>query len=157
MFQAVQIEGEYYWDGGYIGNPPIYPLIYQCGSRDVVIVHLNPIVRRGCPRTAAEILNRINEVSFNSSLMREMRAIAFVTSLIERGKLAPDEAKQMLIHSIRSDEEMCRLGVSSKLNADRDFLHHLRDRGRMHAERWLAAHFDDLGLRSSVDIRGEFL
>jgi NTE family protein len=157
MFQAVEIDGEFYWDGGYIGNPPIYPLIYQCGSRDVVIVHLNPIVRRGCPRTAAEIMNRINEVSFNSSLMREMRAIAFVTSLIERGKLEPGEAKQMLIHSIRSDEEMCRLGVSSKLNADRAFLHHLRDRGRLHAERWLAAHFDDVGQRSSVDVRAEFL
>ena len=88
LFQAVQIDGEYFWDGGYLGNPAIYPLIYECASSDVLVVHLSPIVRRGCPRTPAEIMNRLHEVSFNSSLMREMRAIAFVTSLIERGKLA---------------------------------------------------------------------
>jgi NTE family protein len=157
MFQAVEIEGEYYWDGGYVGNPAIYPLIYQCDTRDVVIVHLNPIVRRGCPRTAPEIMNRLNEVSFNSSLMREMRAIAFVTSLIERGKLSESEAKQMLIHSIRADEEMTHYGVSSKLNCDWTFLTHLFEKGRAHAERWMAAHFGQIGRESSVDIRGEFL
>jgi NTE family protein len=157
MFQAVEIDGQFYWDGGYLGNPAIYPLIYDCGSRDVVIVHLNPIVRRGCPRTAAEIMNRLNEVSFNSSLMREMRAIAFVTSLIDRGKLSEDEAKRMLVHSIRADEEMVHHGVSSKLNVEWAFLTHLRDKGRTHAERWLARHFDAIGQRSSVDIRAEFL
>jgi NTE family protein len=122
-----------------------------------VIVHLNPIVRRGCPRTAAEILNRLNEVSFNSSLMREMRAIAFVTSLIERDKLAKDEAKQMLIHSIRADEQMAHYGVSSKLNCDWGFLTHLRDKGRAYASRWMNMHFDAIGQRSSVDLRAEFL
>jgi len=157
LFQAVEIDGEFYWDGGYVGNPAIYPLIYQCESRDVVVVHLNPIVRRGCPRTAAEIMNRLNEVSFNSSLMREMRAIAFVTSLVERGKLSPGEAKQMWVHSIRADEEMVQYGVSSKLNCDWAFLTHLRDRGRVHAEQWLARHFDSIGNESSVDLRGEFL
>jgi NTE family protein len=157
MFQAVQVDGEFYWDGGYVGNPAIYPLIYDCDSRDVLIVHLNPIVRRGCPRSAAEIMNRLNEVSFNSSLMREMRAIAFVTSLIERGKLDEGEAKQMLIHSIRADEEMTHYGVSSKLNCDWGFLTHLRDKGRAHAERWMKLHFDAIGERSSVDLRAEFL
>ena len=157
LFQAVQIDGEFYWDGGYVGNPAIYPLIYDCDSRDVLIVHLNPVVRRGCPRTAAEIMNRLNEVSFNSSLMREMRAIAFVTSLVERGKLEPSEAKQMLIHSIRADEEMTHYGVSSKLNADWSFLSLLRDKGRAHAQRWLEQHFDAIGEHSSVDIRAEFL
>jgi NTE family protein len=157
LFQAVEIDGEHYWDGGYVGNPAIYPLIYECDSHDVVIVHINPIVRPGVPTTAAEILNRINEVSFNSSLMREMRAIAFVTSLVQRGKLAPDEMKEMYVHSIRSDETMSELGVSSKLNADWDFLCFLRDRGREEAEAWLAASFDDVGARSSVDIRAAFL
>ncbi len=157
MFQAVEIEGQYYWDGGYMGNPAIFPLIYECGSRDVVIVHLNPIVRSGCPRTAAEILNRVNEVSFNSSLMREMRVIAFVTSLIEQGRLPDDEFKHMLIHSIRADEEMVHHGVSSKLNADWAFLTHLRDEGRAHASRWLARHFDQIGRESSVDVRADFL
>jgi len=157
MFQAVEIDGEAYWDGGYMGNPAIYPLIYNCRTRDVVIVHINPIVRKGVPRSASEILNRINEVSFNSSLLREMRAIAFVTSLIQRGKVAPGEMKEMLIHSIRSDETMTELGVSSKLNADWDFLCFLRDRGRMEAQTWLDKHYGDIGTRSSVDIRSEFL
>jgi NTE family protein len=157
LFQAVEIDGQYYWDGGYVGNPAIYPLIYNCGTRDVVIVHINPIVRRGVPRTAAEILNRINEVSFNSSLMREMRVIAFVRSLIKDGKVGPGELKEVHIHSIRSDETMAKLGVSSKLNTDWDFLLQLRDLGRAHAERWLAATRDDIGVRSSVDVRGEFL
>lgn len=157
MFQAVEIEGQFYWDGGYVGNPAIFPLIYECESRDVVIVHLNPIVRHGCPRTAAEIMNRLNEVSFNSSLMREMRAIAYVTSLLERGKLDPTEARQMRIHSIRSDEQMAGLGVSSKLNADWDFLTQLRDQGRARASAWLEAHAEAIGERSSVDIRKEFL
>jgi NTE family protein len=157
LFQAVEIDGVPYWDGGYVGNPAIYPLIYECDTRDVVIVHINPIVRRGVPRTAAEILNRINEVSFNSSLMREMRAIAFVTSLIERGKVAAGEMKQMLIHSIRSDETMAALGVSSKLNADWGFLTELRERGRAEADAWLAQTYDALGTRSSVDLHAEFL
>lgn len=157
MFQAVEIDGEYYWDGGYVGNPAIYPLIYHCDSVDVVIVHLNPIVRRGCPQTAAEILNRLNEVSFNSSLLREMRAIAFATNLIARGKVAEGEMKCMHIHSIRADDTMAQYGVSSKLNADWDFLQQLRDAGRREAERWVAVNFDHIGERSSVDIRAEFL
>jgi len=157
LFQAVEIDGQHYWDGGYVGNPAIYPLIYNCASQDVVIVHINPIVRKGVPTTAAEILNRINEVSFNSSLMREMRAIAFVTHLIQREKVAPGEMKEMHIHSIRSDETMSELGVSSKLNADWDFLCFLRDRGREEAELWLTGSYDDVGERSSVDIREEFL
>lgn len=157
MFQSVMVDGEPYWDGGYMGNPAIYPLIYECEARDVVIVHLNPIVRRGVPTTAGEILNRLNEVSFNSSLMREMRAIVFVTGLIERGKLSSEEFKQMLIHSIRADDVMSGYGAASKLNCDWSFLTELRDAGRLHAGRWLEQHFGALGVRSSVDLRGEFL
>jgi NTE family protein len=157
LFQAVEIEGQFYWDGGFLGNPAIFPLIYDCESRDVVIVHLNPIVREGCPRTPGEILNRLNEVSFNSSLMREMRAIAFVTSLIEQGKLSSREFKQMLIHSIRADEEMVHHDVASKFNADWTFLEHLRDQGREHADRWLAENYDSIGRESTVDVRAEFL
>ena len=157
LFQAVTIAGEHYWDGGYMGNPAIYPLIYHCKTRDVVIVHINPLVRRGVPVTAAEILNRINEISFNSTLMREMRAIAFVTDLIQQGKLARDEMKEMLIHSIRSDAAMCKLSVSSKYNTDWGFLCGLRDNGRREADAWLARHYADIGQRSSIDIREEFL
>ena len=157
LFQAVEIDGEHYWDGGYMGNPAIFPLIYNCGTRDVVIVHINPIARRGVPRTAAEIMNRINEVSFNSSLMRELRAIGFVTSLIHDGKVDPADMKEMLIHSIRSDETMAALGISSKLNADWEFLCFLRDAGRARAEAWLVDNYQAIGERSSVDLRKEFL
>src|SRR5580704_15459236 len=132
MFQAVEIDGEAYWDGGYMGNPALYPLIYNCNSADIVIVHSNPLNRNELPRTATEILNRINEISFNSSLMREMRAISFVTKLIDQENLA--ESKHVLIHGISDDKLMTGLGVASKLNADWEFITHLRDVGRVRAE-----------------------
>ena len=157
LFQTIEIDGNNYWDGGYIGNPAIFPLIYESQSRDVVIVHINPIVRSGVPKTAPEILNRINEISFNSSLMREMRAIAFVTKLIEKGKLKASEMKQMLIHSIRDDEVMTAHSVASKLNPDWDFLCSLRDSGMGTTTRWLRTHFNDVGVRSTVDLEAEFL
>jgi NTE family protein len=156
LFQAIEIDGQHYWDGGYVGNPAIYPLIYNCTTSDVVIVHINPIIRKGVPKTASEILNRLNEVSFNSSLMREMRAIGFVSSLIEGGKVSPGELKQTFVHSVRSDETMTELGVSSKLNADWDFLCFLRDRGREVGEQWLEDNFDALGTRSTVDLTHDF-
>src|SRR6266853_3447739 len=117
MFQAVEIEGEHYWDGGYMGNPAIFPLIYGCDSRDVVIVHINPLERAKLPTTASEIMNRINEISFNSSLMREMRAIAFVTKLIDDGKILDNSMKRMLIHGIEAADVMADLGALNKLNA----------------------------------------
>jgi NTE family protein len=157
LFQAITIDGQHYWDGGYMGNPAIFPLIYHCNTRDVVIVHINPLVRPGVPITAADILNRINEISFNSSLMREMRTIAFVTDLIQQGKVDRDEMKEVLIHSIRSDEAMCALSVSSKYNAGWDFLCGLRDNGRREAEAWLTENYRNIGERSSIDIRKEFL
>ena len=157
MFQAVELEGEYYWDGGYMGNPAIFPVIYNCHSRDVVIVHINPLERPDVPKTAKEIMNRINEISFNSSLMREMRAIIFVGALIESGQLSGRNMKHMLMHSISADEVMIGLGVNSKMNADWEFLQHLRDTGRAHAEAWLEANYQHLGIRSSVDIRKQYL
>jgi NTE family protein len=117
-------------------------------------------VRPQVPRTAAEIQNRLNEVTFNSSLLRELRAIAFVTKLIEQGWLKDeyrDKLKHVLIHSIRADEEMSHLGVASKLNTDWGFLCGLRDRGRAAAARWLEENFDHLGHHSTVDLQSEFL
>jgi NTE family protein len=157
MFQAVEIDGEAYWDGGYMGNPCIYPLIYDCGSTDVLIVHINPLERRHMPHTAAEILNRINEISFNSSLMREMRAIHFVTKLIDSGDLRDKSMKRMLIHSISANDVMNELGHTSKLNADWEFLVGLREAGRAHAEAWLQANFDRLGRESTIDIPATYL
>jgi NTE family protein len=157
MFQAVEIEGEAYWDGGYMGNPAIFPLIYSCESSDVVVVHINPMERPDVPTQAKDILNRINEISFNSSLMREMRAIAFVTKLIDSGALKDNRMKRMLVHSIEAREFMQELSVSSKLNTDWEFLTHLRDIGREHAESFILERFQDLNLRSSIDIEDVYL
>jgi len=157
LFQAVEIDGEHYWDGGYMGNPAIYPLIYNCGSRDVLVVHINPLQRDQVPMTAGEIMNRVNEISFNSSLMREMRAISFVTSLIDDGKVQPNGMKRMLIHALSAEDVMGKLGVMSKLNADWEFLAELKDIGRGHAEAWLERNYEDLGRRSTVDIAKTYL
>ncbi|MGE3295503.1 MAG: patatin-like phospholipase family protein [Geminicoccaceae bacterium] len=160
LFQAVEIDGEPYWDGGYMGNPAIWPLIYGCQTADVVLVQINPLIRDGVPRTALEIDNRLNEIAFNASLMHEMRAIAFVQRLLEQDALKEPVAsryKNMRVHLIGDEEGMKALGVSSKLNAERGFLEHLKAAGRACAERWLETSFDDLGVRSSVDVRGTFL
>ena len=160
LFQAVEIDGAHYWDGGYMGNPALYPLIYHTQSRDIVIVHINPIVREPLPRTAEQIENRLNEITFNSSLLRELRAIAFVSKLIEEGWLKDEhraKLKHVLIHSIRADEALYHLGVTSKFNTAWGFLCDLRDRGRAAAERWLAQNFEHLGHHSTVDLRSEYL
>jgi NTE family protein len=157
MFQAVEIDSEAYWDGGYMGNPAIYPLIYHCRSTDVVVVHINPLCRPDVPRSAGEIMNRINELSFNSSLMREMRAIAFVTRLIDDGSVKDCKLKRMQVHAVMADEVMQKLSVASKLNADWEFLTHLRDDGREHADAWLKANFGRIGKESTIDIEDRYL
>ncbi len=157
LFQAIEIGGEAYWDGGYMGNPAIYPLIYGCQSPDVVIVHINPINRAEIPRTGSDILNRLNELSFNSSLMREMRAIAFVTRLIEDGKIGANDMRRLFIHDIEDEPYMRSLGSASKLDPDWDFLVELCDRGRAVADAWLAKNFDRIGKESTVDIRAKYL
>jgi NTE family protein len=157
LFQAVEIDGEHYWDGGYMGNPAMFPLIYGCDSRDVMIIHINPLERQELPTTAFEIMNRVNEISFNSSLMREMRAISFVTKLIDDNPKAIKSLKRMLVHAIAADEIMSGLGAASKLNGDWEFLVYLRDQGRDHADQWLSRNFDHLGRESTVDIRKEYL
>jgi NTE family protein len=160
LFRAVEIEGESYWDGGYIGNPAIFPLIYDVECRDILIVHINPIIRPDVPTTSSDIYNRINEISFNSSLIREMRAIAFATKLIDDDWIKPefrDKMKRLNLHAIRADEVMSEFTVASKFDTDWTFLTHLRDMGRNAAALWLDGHFQDIGERSTVDIRAEYL
>jgi NTE family protein len=157
MFHAVEIDGEAYWNGGYMGNPALFPLIYHCKSTDIVVVHINPLFRNEVPRTADDILNRVNEISFNSSLMREMRAVSFVTRLITQQRIVGGEMPHVLIHSIADDEFMGALGATSKYNADWDFLIFLRDQGRKCAGDWLAKNFVKLGVESSVDIDKMYL
>ncbi len=157
VFQAVEIDGEAYWDGGFMGNPAIFPLIYHGASKDVIIVHINPIERSKLPKSAPEIFDRMNEISFNSSLMREMRAVEFVTRLIDEGALDHTKYNRMRMHSIRDDAEMAQLGVATKLNPDWDFLCKLRDTGRQRAEEWLELNFDRVGRDSSIDLAEIYL
>ena len=160
LFQAVEIDGEHYWDGGYMGNPSLFPLFYYTRSRDIVIVHINPIERDDIPRTAMDIENRLNEITFNASLLKELRAVAFVVKLLEEKWIRDeyrDRLKHVLVHSVRADTALKDLGVATKLVSNWDFLTDLRDRGRETAERWLVENFDSLGKRSSVDIRLAYL
>lgn len=158
MFQAVQIDGEDYWDGGYMGNPAIWPLIYHSDCNDVVLVQINPIHSEQTPKTAADIINRLNEITFNSSLIAEMRAIDFVSRLIHDGKLEEGgHYRDMHMHLIYSADEMHHLNASSKLNADWNFFQHLREMGRKEAEEWIATYKKDIGVKSTVDIRKKFL
>jgi NTE family protein len=157
LFQAVEYDGEHYWDGGYMGNPAIYPLIYRCDSPDVMIVQINPLYRETVPDTAREIMDRVNEISFNSSLMREMRAIAFVGRLVEEGKLDRRAYKRMNVHLLEADAALKPLGASSKLNAEPAFLEHLKAIGREACDRWLARNFDQIGVNSTVDLVETYL
>ncbi|GAB4188967.1 MAG: patatin-like phospholipase family protein [Thalassobaculales bacterium] len=157
LFQAVEIDGEHYWDGGFMGNPPIYPLIYHCQSRDVVIVTLNPMAIPEVPTTAQAIADRVNTLSFNSSLMREMRAIHFVTRLIDGGYDDGGRLKRMLIHMVEDEALFQGLGVASKFDAAGPFLAHLRRRGWLACDGFLAANYERLGNSSSVDLAGRFL
>ena len=157
MFQAVEIDGEHYYDGGYMGNPAIFPLAYHSSCRDIVIVQINPLYRETVPTSAREILDRVNEITFNSTLMREMRAVHFVNRLIANGKLDPEAYRVTRIHMIDAAEEMVDLHASTKLNPERAFLHHLRDIGRRSAQGWLGHKLGCVGVHSSVNVRETFL
>jgi NTE family protein len=156
-FQAIEIDGEYYWDGGYMGNPAIYPLIYREGSKDVVIIHVNPIRRDDVPRSAASIMHRINEISFNSSLMREMRAIAFVTRLIDDHELDAEKYHRMRVHWVGNDRLMSQYGTATQFYPDWDMLCRLRRQGGETAKQWLQENFAHVGCRSTVDLAAMFL
>jgi NTE family protein len=157
MFQAVEIDSVPYWDGGYMGNPPLWPLFDASESDDVVIVQINPITRPGKPHSARDILNRLNEITFNASLLRELRAVDFVTRLLEEGRLEGTGYRRVLTHMIEDEATLSSLGASSKLNAEPAFITMLFQRGRAAAERWLEVHFADIGERSSIDIRKLFM
>jgi NTE family protein len=151
LFQAVEIDGEPYWDGGYAGNPTITPLVRECQSQDTILVQINPIERQGTPRSARDILNRLNEVSFNAVLLKELRMIALLRNVAQPSHEEGSRWARMRIHRIAS-AVMLDLGYSSKLNAEWDFLVMLRDEGRKAAEAFLHSHGDDLGRVSSLDV-----
>ncbi len=157
LFHAVTIDGEDYWDGGFMGNPPIFPLIDGTNCSDIMVVQINPINIPDTPKSADEIQDRVNELSFNSSLMLEMRKIEFIERLLEEGYNPGGKFRKLHIHNINPEKDIWDLNVSSKLNATWDFLTHLRDLGRKYASEWLDANYDAIGERSTCNIRETFL
>lgn len=137
MFKAVVIDNVPYWDGGYMGNPALFPFHTESDSADTIVVQINPVERKGIPRSAHDIQNRLNEISFNSSLLKELRAIDFVARLLDEGKLDEDRYRRARIHIIENRAALNPLGASSKVNAEWAFLSHLRDLGRETAVAWL--------------------
>ncbi|HEX9857906.1 MAG TPA: patatin-like phospholipase family protein [Paracoccaceae bacterium] len=156
LYKAVMIDGVPYWDGGFMGNPVLFPFHSQSDTADIIVVQINPVEREGVPMTAQDIQNRQNEISFNSSLLAELRAIDFVARLIDEGKLNENGYRRERIHIIENQNKLKPLGASSKMNAEWAFLTHLRDLGRETAGGWLDRHFDDIGQRGTVDLRAMF-
>jgi NTE family protein len=154
LMQAVEIDGAYYWDGMYSGNPAIYPLVYECDSRDILLVHITPAERPGVPKTSPAIMNRMQEISSNTSLIREMRMIASYNKLIEQGRMGG--GKRMRMHVIEAQEFIGAFSWSSRLNAEWDFLQHLYNTGRAHTDQWLEANFDRLSVESTVDLDSKY-
>lgn len=158
IFKAVEIDGEYYWDGGYTGNPSLFPFFYHVESQDIIIIHNNPIERPSPPTLPAEIFDRINEISFNTGLLKEFRAIAFVHKLLDENWIKDEfkhKLKYIFLHSVSADTALNDLSAANKLSSDWDFLLMLRNRGRAKAGEWLARNFDKIGVQSSVDLRCE--
>ena len=157
IFRAVEIDGEPYWDGGYTGNPALWPLIYNTAAHDIMLVRINPLVRPHTPETADEIVDRVNEITFNAGLVGELRAIAFVQRLLAEGRVDTRRYRSLRLHMVADDTGLEPLHPSSKLNSERRFVDALHDLGRQAAGRWLAAHGGDIGRRSTLDIEGDFL
>jgi NTE family protein len=159
LFRAVEIDGEPYWDGGYLANPAIFPFFSATESEDVLLVQINPLERQEVPTSRKDIMNRINEITFNSSLASEFRAIEFVDRMIDQGRLArgtgPGQYRRMNVHRIVLDRMGKHLDAGTKLNNDYEFFEMLRDAGKRAARRFLDEHFDDLGRRSTFDLRAE--
>lgn len=159
-FRAVEIDGVPYWDGGYLGNPSLFPLFYAKAPKDVLLVTLNPLERKGTPRTAGEIQDRLNEITFNSALLGELRAIAFVQKLLGQNwltKAVQGRYSNPNIHAIRGGEMLRGLRLESKYDTSWPFLSDLRDKGRAHAEDWIGSCLEQVGKQSSVDLHSEFL
>ena len=159
VFQAVEIDGVAYWDGGYLGNPVLYPFFRSTASEDVLIVQINPLVRKKTPRSTRGIMGRVNEITFNSALMAELRAIEFVNRLIDQGRLphgtGPNQYRRINVHRVVLEGLGERFSSASKLRNDYESFTLLRKLGQRAARRFLDAHYADIGQRSSVDLQAE--
>lgn len=152
LFQAVEIDGEHYWDGGYSGNPALHPLIFQTDTSDILLVQIHPIEHPTLPNSGTEIIERINEVTFNASLLAELRAIEFVRRLLAEGKLDPRRYKSVRMHRIDGGAVLQSFAADSKMRADLAFVRQLFALGRAAGQQWLQAHRQDVGLRPSIKI-----
>lgn len=157
VFHAVEIEGDSYWDGGYSGNPAIHPLVYECKSPDVLLVQINPLRRHAVPTTSADILDRLNEITFNAALIAEMRAIDFVKRLLHEGKLDRDRYKEVFMHRIDGGKELDDYPASTKAETNADLIYRLRDLGRRCAAEWLDQKLAQVGVSSSINIARDYL
>jgi len=156
IFHAVEIDGDAYWDGGYMGNPALFPLINETDVRDLVIIQINPVMRDELPRTATEITNRLNEITFNASLIREIGSILLIKKLVDEEKLDRASYTDMRLHLISAEEVLLQLSVSSKFNAEPAMIEYLRGVGHDAADGWLAANFDRIGRESSLDLSDNY-
>lgn len=157
LFRPVRIDGEDYWDGGYAVNPPLTPLIDSCASRDLLLVQINPLRRANAPQTPAEIADRISELTFNASLLTQMRSIDFINRLIEDGALQAGRCKHVLLHRVDGGEAMQAYSASSRGSADPAMIRKLFELGRTTAHDWLERHFAALGRHSTIDVRRDYL
>jgi len=159
LFQAVEIDKVPYWDGGYLSNPPIFPFLSTTAAEDVVVVQINPLTRATTPKSSIEIVNRLNEITFNSALHTELRTLNSVNRLIDDGHLpngfGRGAFRRLNIHRIDLGSLATRLSASSKLKTDYQFFDLLRRAGQRAARKFLDAHFDDLGVRSTIDVEAE--
>ena len=153
LFQAVEIDGVPYWDGGYMGNPALFPLFYKTACPDIVIVQINPIERDEVPRSAHEIQDRLNEVSFNGALLGELRAIDFVNRLVDSGTLSRDDYMRPFVHRISGGRYLESFPASSKLDASWSLIGKLHGLGREAAKQWLDETYDSIGREGTLNLR----
>jgi NTE family protein len=156
LFQTVLVDGEPYWDGGFMGNPALFPFFTETRATDILLVQINPIERSVVPTSAKEILERMSEITFNASLLREFRAIDFVNRMLDEGRLDPARYRRNRVHRIDAGRALERFTASTKFDTSRAFFEELHAAGRLAAGDWLLAHFDDIGVRDTVDLRSQF-
>jgi len=156
LFQTVEVDGEPYWDGGFTGNPALFPFFTETRTADILLVQINPIERPTVPTSTKEILERMSEITFNASLLRELRTIDFVNRMLAEGRLDPGHYRHNRIHRIDAGKALEKFSASTKFDTSRAFFEELQAAGWMAAEDWLQAHFADIGVRDTVDLRAQF-
>jgi NTE family protein len=153
LFKAVEIDGIPYWDGGFMGNPALYPLFYGVASDDILLVQINPIERKDTPKTARDIQDRMTEITFNGGLLRELRAVDFVDKLIEQGKISSEEYKHVFMHRIDGAGTLDDYPAASRLNSSWDFLQELHEKGRAAFQKWIKKHYEDIGEKGTLNLK----